>query len=322
MEQIKQTEYCKTHRHDELCKFTGGKTTALFCKVACKGRPATYKVKTIFEIREELRKPLTEAQEADTDLVSVVIPVCDADVEWIDRTKENVKSNAVGPIEIITARDTEHLGHRVLTNRMARTAGGKYLLRIDAHCSLSPGWDARMKASCGPKTIVKPMLDALDTETWAPNGNDAGFIALDREFNNVYPKWKGPYQRNIEEPCMSLGGCCWMIQKDHYWYHEGCDEDLGIREGGGLEWALKAWLTGGEVLIRTDVVCGHMFRAPEIGVNYAKKDREPMSMLAHKWATGMGKGQIYGLNWLGKRFEQYLDFDRKEVPLFDEAENN
>ena len=313
------TEYCKTHTHDVPCKHTGGRTTALFCKVACRGRPAEFKSPPIKELRDKLRLPLNDAQLNDKDLVSVVIPVCDADGEWIERTVKSVGDNAVGPIEILCDPDVKHVGHRVLMNRMARRAKGKYLLRLDAHCAMSPGWDARMKASCGPKTIVKVMLDALDQKKWTGGYQDAGFIALDSEFNNTYPKWKQIGMREIEEPSMSIAGCCWMIQKDHYWQHDGCDEELGIREGGGLEWALKAWLTGGEVLIRTDVVCCHLYRPPEIGVNDAEKTCEPMAMLAQKWASGMGKGQIYGLYWLAHRFEQYLEFGESDI-MQDEKE--
>lgn len=308
-------DYCKAHTHDVPCKHTGIRTTALYCKVACRGNPK--KFETLDEIRERLRPALTEAQLADKDLVSVIIPVCEADEKQILKTVQSIRDSAVGPIEILDDRDLNQEGHRVLMNRMAKRAKGKYLLRIDAHCSMSPGWDARMKSSCGYKTIVKPMLDALEAGTWQGGDKDIGFIGLDREFNNVYPKWKGIHQRQIEEPSMSLGGCCWMIQKDHYWYHEGCDEELGIREGGGLEWALKAWLTGGEVLIRTDVVCCHLFRDPEIGVNDAKKTCEPITMLAQKWAANQGKGQIYGLYWLARRFEQYLEFGESAVMKYE-----
>ncbi len=260
-------------------------------------------------MRTVLRPDLTDEQVADKDLVSVCIPVCDADEEWIERTIKSVEENAVGPYEILAIRDKDHEGHRVLLNRMARDAGGKYLLRLDAHCSLSPGWDARMKSSCGKKTIVKSMLDALEPNTWTNKYQDIGFIGLSQTMDNTYPPWKGLAEREIEEPCMSLTGCCWMIQKDHYWQHDGCDEDLGIREGGGLEWALKAWLTGGEVILRTDVVCCHLFREPEIGVSGAKKDREPMQMLCQKWASGEGKGQIHGLSWLAAQFESYLSWE-------------
>jgi len=254
---------------------------------------------------------LTEEQLADKDMVSVVIPVAEADEIWILKTEESIRDTAVGPIEILDDRDMNHKGHRVLMNNMAKRAKGKYLLRIDTHCTMSPGWDARMKASCGEKIVVAPMVDSLNTTTWRGSSIDMGLIILDDKMDNTYPPWKSLAQREIEEPTMGLGGCCYMIQKDHYWYHEGCDEELGIREAGGLEWALKAWLTGGQVLIRTDVVCCHLFRAPEIGVNNAVKDRDATLMLAQKWATGMGKGQVYGLYWLARKFEPWLNWDKK-----------
>lgn len=306
---LMKNDYCEQHEHNVPCKLTGRRTTPGFCQIGCKQRPERFKARTVDQMRVVLRPNLTDEQLADKDLVSVCIPVCDADEKWILRTEKSIRDNAVGSIEILDDRDKDREGHRVLMNRMAKRAKGKYLFRIDAHCAMSPGWDARMKSSCDEKTIVKPMLDALEPNKWKSGYQDVGFIALTQEMDNVYPPWKGIAQREIEEPCMSLGGCCYMIQKDHYWYHEGCDEDLGIREAGGLEWALKAWLTGGRVIIRTDVVCCHLFRAPEIGVSGAVKDREPMQMLCQKWAEGRGKGQIYELSWLAKKFEPYLTWE-------------
>ncbi len=305
-------DYCKKHEHNVPCRLTGRNTTPGFCNIACKQRPEKFKARTLDQMRNLLRPPLTKEQVADKDMVSVCIPVSDADDRWVKRTIKSLEENAVGPIDIMAAYDTKHEGHRVVMNRMAdRWAKGKYLLRIDAHCALSPGWDARMKASCGEKTVVAPIVDSLNTKTWRGSSVDMGLIILDDKMDNTYPPWKSLAQREIEEPTMGLGGCCYMIQKDHYWYHEGCDEELGIREAGGLEWVLKAWLTGGQVLIRTDVVCCHLFRAPEIGVNNAVKDRDATLMLAQKWALGMGKGQIYGLYWLARKFEPWLNWDKK-----------
>lgn len=304
--------YCEQHEHNVPCKLTGRNTTPGFCQIGCKQRPEQFKAQTLDQMRIVLRPALTEEQLADTDLVSVIIPVCDADEEWIGRTIESVHDNAVGPTQILALRDKNHEGHRILMNRMAKDADGKYLLRIDAHCAMSPGWDARMKASCDEKTVVAAIVDSLDTKTWAGKSVDMGLIILNDVMDNTYPPWKRLIDREIEEPTMGLGGCNYMIQKDHYWYHEGCDEELGIREAGGLEWALKAWLTGGRVIIRTDVVCCHLFRVPEIGVSGAEKDRDPTLMLAKRWANGKGKGQIYGLYWLAHNFESWLGWDKNE----------
>ena len=261
---------------------------------------------TIDKARIRLRPPLTKAQLNDKELVSVIIPVADADMEYIDRTAANITAMAIGPVEILRDHDYKHEGHRVMMNRMAKRAKGKYLFRLDAHCAMSPSWDARMKTSCGEKTIVAAIVDSLDVETWRGSGVDMGLVILDSKMDNTYPPWKRLVDRNIEEPTMGLGGCNYMIQKNHYWYHEGCDEELGIREAGGLEWSLKAWLTGGRVIIRTDVVCCHLFRDPEIGVNNAVKDRDATVMLAQRWASGMGRGQGYELGWLARKFEPWI----------------
>lgn len=306
-------DYCQQHEHNVPCKLTGRKTTPGFCGIACKQRPETFKARTLDQMRVVLRPDLTKEQLADKDLVSVIIPVCDADEEWIERTIESVHDNAVGPTQIIAIRDKEHEGHRVLMNRMAEDADGKFLLRLDAHCAMSPGWDVRMKSSCDKQTVVAAIVDSLNVKTWGGSLVDMGLIILNREMDNTYPPWKGLAQREIEEPTMGLGGCNYMIQKAFYDYHEGCDEELGIREAGGLEWALKAWLSGGQVIIRTDVVCCHLFRAPEIGVGNAKKDRNATLMLGKKWATGYGKGQTRGLYWLTRKFEPWLDWDKKEA---------
>lgn len=312
MKTLSMNDYCEKHEHNVPCRLTGRNTTPGFCQIGCKKNPERFKARTLDQMRNVLRPPLTEEQKADEDIVSLCIPVCDADKAWIMKTLQNVLANAVGTTEILLENDDNHEGHRVLMNRMAAKAKGKYLLRLDAHCAMSPGWDARMKSSCDEKTIVVAMVDALNTKTWGGSGIDMGLIILNDTMDNTYPPWKGLAQRDIEEPTMGLGGCNYMIQKDHYWYHEGCDEELGIREAGGLEWALKAWLTGGRVIIRTDVVCCHLFRAPEIGVNNAVKDRDATLMLAKKWATGYGKGQIYGLYWLARKFEPWLNWDKKQ----------
>ncbi len=307
-------DYCEQHEHNVPCKLTGRQTTPGFCQIACKQRPEQFKAVTLDQMRNVLRPELTDEQLADKDLVSVIIPVCKADESWALKTEASIRKQAVGPIEILDDRDINHEGHRVLMNRMTKRAKGKYLLRLDAHCAMSPGWDARMKSSCDEKTIVAAMVDSLNTKTWGGSSIDMGLMILDKNMDNTYPPWKSLVQRELEEPTMGLAGHNYMIQKDHYWRHGGCDEDLGIREAGGLEWALKAWLTGGRVIIRTDVVCCHLFRQPEIGVSGARKDRDPTLMLAKKWASGMGKGQIYGLYWLAHKFESWLNW-KQELTL-------
>lgn len=303
-------EYCEKHCSNEICRLTNRVVSDGFCTVVCKQRPEKYKTPSLDDYRARVRKPLTEEQKADQDLVSVMIPVGKIDVQYLNRTVSNVINNATGPIEILSEFDGDGEGHRVLTNRMAAAAKGKYLLRLDCHSSMSEGWDARMKESCGPTTILTPMLDALDSETWTGKGRDMGLIILTNTMKNTYPMIMDSIEdREIEMETMSIVGCTYMIQKEYYWHHHGCEEQLGVWGAGGLEWVLKVWLTGGRVLLRTDTVCCHLFREggrTPFNLDIARLNKTFLE-LAQRWNSGLGEGQTRPLSWLGKKFDKYLN---------------
>ena len=296
------------------------KAPRMFCAMICKGKWKENKLTNLEEMRKILRPKLTKKQKANKDVVSVIIPTGQYDTQYLQRTVDSVRSNAVGPLEIIVVLDNtepvtckgvnqyiifnETKGHRAAMNEAARSAIGKYLLRIDCHCALSTGWDARMKSSCGEKTIVKPMADRLKPETWTGEGIDIGFVGFGDDLQNYWGRnWKDLTTRKIEEECMSLWGFCWMIRAD--WYKElgGCDELLGSYGVGGPEWSLKAWLTGGKVILRTDTVCYHLWRkeAP-YPINKADTDNA-FAKLHREWVCGQHKCPM---NWLWYKFQPYL----------------
>ncbi len=303
-------EYCETHKPKEICKLTNRLVTAGFCKLVCKQRPEKYKKVSLDKFRAHIRKPLTKEMKSDKDTVTVIIPTGNMDEQYVDRTVQSIKDNAVGSLEILIEVDKEKEGHRVLTNRMAAKARGKYLLRIDAHCAMSEGWDARMKASCGPTTLLTPVIDALDAETWTGKGRDMSMVTLTRTLQNTYPMFdKTIPNRDIEEETMSIVGCTYMIQKDYYWHHDGCEEALGIWGAGGLEWVLKTWLSGGRVMVRTDTVCCHLFRVDGKIPFYIdlKKLNKTFVELGNRWRSGLGKGQTRSLVWLEQKFSKQLN---------------
>ncbi len=303
-------KYCENHNGNELCKLTNRVVSKGFCRFVCKRRPEQYEAVHLDRLREHIRKPLTAEQLADKETVSVMIPVGAVDEQYLERTVESVVKNAVGPIEILVEHDREKEGHRVLTNIMAARAKGKYLLRIDCHSAMTEGWDARMKESCGPTTLLTPVIDALDIETWAGRGRDMGLVVLTKTMQNTYPLFSHNVEsREIEEETMSILGCTYMIQKDYYWHHDGCEEALGVWGAGGLEWVLKVWLTGGRVMLRTDVVSYHLFRKGgktpfDIDI---KRLNKTFIELGTRWRSGLGKGQTRPLSWLSERFSKYLN---------------
>ena len=61
---------------------------------------------------------------------------------------------------------------------------------------------------------------------------------------------------------MTFIGLAFMLKKKYFFQLGGYDESLGKYGYDGPEWSLKVWLHEaypGQVLLRTDVICGHVF---------------------------------------------------------------
>ncbi len=305
-------EYCEKHRSNELCALTNRTVTANFCKLVCKQRPEMYAVKSLEQRREGMRKPLTESERGNRELVSVIIPCGLADEQYIERTTKSLEENAAGPIEILVGRDEHSKGHSYISNQLAEKAKGKYLYRLDAHCGMSPEWDQRLKASCGPKTVVVPMIDGLNLTTWKGTGRDTGLLIANQFMRNIRPlKWKELENRDIEEETMSMKACCFLVQTDYYWDRKG-HEDTGDGHAGA-EWMFKVWLTGGRMLVRTDVVCYHLLRETPYTPD-RNKQNECIIEVARRWRDGQGDGQTRPIEWLLDKFKEYLDPEICHVP--------
>ena len=207
-------------------------------------------------------------------MTSVIIPA--RNEPHIDKTIKSVTENAIGDVEIVVVVDgpgprpeladnvivnEEPKGTRVARNQGAVVAAGEFLLHIDGHCTMSRGWDVKMAASCSEKTIVVSPISPLTPEFEDKNGWYS-FCSIDK---NIATKWWGAYKPRkecgIEEDTMSFTGCGWMIRKDFYWDIGGFDESYAMWGEIGAEMALKVWIeAGGKVVLRTDVLCGHMFK--------------------------------------------------------------
>jgi len=297
----------------------------LFCMYKCRGDWSKNRREDIFIAREKYRQPLTEEQKRDKDIVSVIIPARESEKLYIKRTIDNLYETSRGPIEIVLCLDgwngqesersyprariiryTNTVGQRKIVNDAALFATGKYLFRLDAHCAMSPDWDARMKSSCGSADLVAPVFDHLDLEAWKGCGVDIPFWRLDSKLRcrTVRP-WKPLGSRKPEEDLMAISGGAWMIQKDYYLNLGGHDESLGGHGAVGTEWSLKVWLTGGRVILRTDVVCAHLFRAKLPFAIDMKKKNSAFKKLYKQWVMGEDARRTKPMEWLLYKFNNY-----------------
>jgi cellulose synthase/poly-beta-1,6-N-acetylglucosamine synthase-like glycosyltransferase len=274
----------------------------------CRGKCESVRASDIEKLRRAFR-PIEPRD--DGTLVSVVIPIYKTDEKYFEKTVESVLQNASGKIEIVYLLDEKEEGHRVLTNRMVQKATGRYILRLDCHCAMSPGWDLRMKRSCRKMTLIRPVVDVLDENKWTGRNNDMAMVVLSPRLENQFVSpWKSFLYRGIEEDTMSIIGCCYMARKEDFLAVGGCDESLGKWGGAGPEMALKFWMSGGKCLTRTDTVCYHLFRketpfsvnSEELG-NVFKKVY--MMFRNGQWKTEQC-AQVRQLSWLLDKFRQHL----------------
>lgn len=209
-------------------------------------------------------------------MISVIIPAGPNEkINNISRTIGSLRLNASGAIEIVLICDgwtpTEdldtdilysfpsNLGERATLNKGVDLCNGEYILRLDAHCSMSRNWDKELVKFCEDKTICVSRLDAISEETWESRRHDYRFVYLNKSFEE---KWWGGYreQKELEaEPTLTFTGCGWLCKKTFYQEHLRADETLTLWGSIGPEMSLRAFLAKGKVILCKNVICGHVF---------------------------------------------------------------
>lgn len=118
--------------------------------------------------------------------LSVLIPA--RQEQFLSRTIEDLIQHSEADTEIIVVLDgawaeppikqhpmvnvvylPESIGQRAATNMAARLARGKYVAKVDAHCSFDQGWDRKMLEGfkvTGDNTIMVPVMKNLWAFDW------------------------------------------------------------------------------------------------------------------------------------------------------------
>lgn len=232
--------------------------------------------------------------------VSVIIPTIND--PHLVRTINNVRSNANGDIEFIIINDggespdikgcdipswvillsnSKQLGRRVSINNAAKIARGEYLFILDSHCSMSKDWDVKLVQSAGQKNIAYSVIRDMQPDTWIYRPGDYLHVRLNKEYTEKWWNKKPLEDCEVEEENIAFTGCAWMINKNRFWALDGYDESLGPYGWDGPEWALKTWFNDGKVILRTDVICGHIFGTNDGGKLYPCKMIPKSEYVAH-----------------------------------------
>lgn len=301
--------------------------------------------------------------------LSILIPA--RNEEFLARTVEDILQHSEADTEIIVGLDgawanpsipqndrvtvvyyPESIGQRAMTNQLCKLARGKYVMKIDAHCSLKQGFDAAMIEAfkeTGDNVVMAPTMKNLYAFDWVcecgfTHYQDKGETCKEcgKTMTKVI-KWEAKRKPESNSFCfdsephfqyfneykknqvgdlvesMSLQGSCFMLTKEKYWELNICDESFGSWGSQGIEVACKFWLSGGKVIINKRTWYAHMFRTkPENGFGFPYKQDESKIQAAKKKAkdiffNGKWDKQIYPVSWLVEKFWPVPGWTKEEL---------
>lgn len=191
----------------------------------------------------------------------------------------------------------EPWGQRRAINEAAKIAKGQYILKTDAHSTFDKGFDVKLAEDCDYNWTIIPRMYNLHAFDWVcGNGHRyyqdkadphkenkcpeckaqlkieyvwkirkhkrTDFMRLDKDLRVQY--W-GAYRKRPEAKgkivdVMNGQGACWFMHKDRFWELGGMDEKHGSWGQVGCEVALKAWLSGGRLVVNKKTWFAHVFR--------------------------------------------------------------
>jgi hypothetical protein len=196
------------------------------------------------------------------------------------------------------------IGQRQGVNLAARLSRAKYVMKLDAHCSVGKGFDEILLNDIEEDQTVVPRmynLHAFDWQckkcghrkyqgpypekckecnstehervmVWKPRkSRRSDYMRFDKNMKFQYwldyEKRPGVKDKKIDD-CMGCLGACFLMSRERFWKLGGMDENHGSWGQMGTEVACKAWLSGGRLVVNKKTWFSHMFRTNNAGFSF------------------------------------------------------
>ena len=261
--------------------------------------------------------------------LTVLIP--SRNERWLNQTVADVLAHMTRDTEIIVVLDGAwpdeplpqdphvnvvfqpvSIGQRAATNLAARLSTAPFLMKLDAHCAVAPGFDDVLittAAELSPETIQVPAQYNLHCFNWKCDTCDwfdyqgptppkcpkcsstvhhdlvwkirPSRLTVSWRFDKqLHFQYWGAYKNRPEGQgdiidVMSCLGACWFVSTTRYWAIGGLDEAHGSWGQMGTEIACKSWLSGGRLVCNKRTWFSHMFRTQggDFGFPYPQSGR-------------------------------------------------
>lgn len=260
-------------------------------------------------------------------MLSVIIPTYHE--PYLAKTIESLLNNAKGEVEIIPVLDgwqpeyalpqdprvkilklIKNLGPRGATNAGIEKSKGEFIMKLDSHCAVGPGYDIILTESCQKDWLMVPRKYTLDEVNWQPDyarpmvdyiylsfpqDSSWGFGMGARDW--VRMRWARSSNPDYDiDDLMTLQASCWLANREYFMKHlfpmDDRPETYGPMAQDQQELALKYWLKGGAVKVNKKTWFAHLGKR---GYHY---DQKIYSRL-HKKDEEFIKGNKWGtLHWL------------------------
>jgi hypothetical protein len=241
--------------------------------------------------------------------LSIVIP--SKDEPYLEKTVESLKERMTGNTEILWAEDFG-IGQRALTRELVEKAQGKYILKTDAHCLYSSGFDEALLEDTDNNTILAPYMLPLDAETWSvkPHPKTSQYC-FDTNLVMQYDSERENLEPLTETMC--LQGSSFMVSKENYFNWNLDETSLGSWGHQGVELGIKAYLNGGVCKVTKRCHYGHLFRLEEKDFPYQRDMtaiKKTSDTFKDKFLSKDIKGLIekydYPADWTSEKVDKLL----------------
>lgn len=173
---------------------------------------------------------------------------------------------------MILYREDPGIGQRALINSLVKLSTAKYIMKVDAHCSFSPGFDVALLKDMDDRTIMAPYLLPLDAENWKPKH----FPKMSEYVfdSNLVMQHAKESSSDLIVETMCLQGSAWLVNREKFWEWDLCDESLGSWGMQGTELGIRAYLNGARCVTNKKAFYAHLFRENESQFPYERNKEE------------------------------------------------
>lgn len=241
-------------------------------------------------------------------MLSVVIPSINE--QYLQKTVDDVLAKATTKVEVIVVLDgykpksltkarvieTNRQGMRASINTGMAAAKGKYVMKLDEHIMLAKSFDTKLIESYRKGWVAVPRRYRLDPARWEiiQDGRppiDYMRLQVDEGYLHGV-EWREQALKRAarmvdEVPAMQ--GSLWFMSKQT-WEKNGPmdDKNYGQFANEAQEIGMKAWLSGGGIMVNKKTWYAHWHR--NSGYDFTVEQK-------HQFEASVAKGRLFSYNY-------------------------